>query len=56
MNFGGSFSFKVSRSGVEVMFLVFYPGFFLHNREDIFFLQFVAKIVNIRDALIVYVD
>ena len=47
MNLGGSFSMIVSRSGVKVMFLVFIQAAFC---------RVVARVVNIRDGMVVDVD
>ena len=39
MNIGGSFSFKVNRSGVEVMFLVFTQVAFWTSKRLYFFIS-----------------
>ena len=56
MNLGRSFSLKVSRSGVEVVFLVCAQIPFLHIREVVLFLYFTAIGINVRDIIVVDVD
>ena len=56
MNLGGPSSLKVSKSGYEVMFLVFCPSCFLNIREVVAFLQLTAIVVNIRDVRVADVD
>ena len=47
---------KVSKSGVEVVFLVLIQASFLHIREVVLFFEFTAIVVNIRDVIVVDVD
>ena len=50
------FTLKVSRSGVEVMFLVFIKVSFCTTEGLYSFSLFTAKVVNIRDIIVLHVD